>query len=193
MTGQIFASAAPDPLPEEGDQTSGIRILPPPPSPPHPPPLIHHSPVPKSSPPIIEGLYYTSSTIVSVPSFELGPPTPSTASECVPPGTKVGGQHWSAGKGMGGPNSDDWRESLALCVLCASPRILFPFSILIVCIFPTLLQFIAALPPPPHAHRHYFVSFLSIFIFRLAMLYIRANSSPPSPRASRDMHDILII
>jgi hypothetical protein len=28
-----------------------------------------------------------------------------------------GGQHSPAGEGMGGHNSDDWRESLALCLL----------------------------------------------------------------------------
>ncbi len=29
----------------------------------------------------------------------------------------VGEQHSPAGEGVGGPNSDDWRESLALCLL----------------------------------------------------------------------------
>jgi hypothetical protein len=36
----------------------------------------------------------------------------------VPPGTK-GGTLSAAGEGEGGPNSDDWRKSLALCLLCA--------------------------------------------------------------------------
>jgi hypothetical protein len=30
------------------------------------------------------------------------------------------GQHLLAGEGAGGANSGDWRESLALCLLCAS-------------------------------------------------------------------------
>jgi hypothetical protein len=56
---------------------------------------------------------------VSVPSSELGPPSPT--SECVsPPGTKGGGTHSPAGEGEGGPNSDDRRKSLALSLLCES-------------------------------------------------------------------------
>ncbi len=53
----------------------------------------------------------------------MAPTAPSPASECVPPlGPKLGGeQHSLAGEGVGGPNSDDWRESLALRILCASP------------------------------------------------------------------------
>jgi hypothetical protein len=48
-------------------------------------------------------------------------PTPSLASECAPPlGSKGGGARSPAGGGGGGsPNSDDWRKSLALCLLCA--------------------------------------------------------------------------
>ncbi len=46
---------------------------------------------------------------MSVPSFKLAPP---------PPGIKGGGQQSLAGEGAGGANSDDWRESLALCLLC---------------------------------------------------------------------------
>jgi hypothetical protein len=52
-------------------------------------------------------------------------PTLSLKSECAPPpGTKGGGgvEHSPAGEGLGrgagGPNSDDWRKSLALCLLC---------------------------------------------------------------------------
>ncbi len=58
-------------------------------------------------------LYYTR---VSVPSFELATLSPS--SECVLPplGTKGGGgQHLLTGELVRGANSDDWRESLALC------------------------------------------------------------------------------
>ncbi len=54
---------------------------------------------------------------MSVPSFELGPPTPSPVSECVPPELK-GGTHSPVVRGWGRPNSDDWRKSLALCLLC---------------------------------------------------------------------------
>jgi hypothetical protein len=59
----------------------------------------------------IEGLYYTKSTRVSVPSSELAPPAPSPTSECVPPGTKGEGGNthlWARG---GGANSDNWRKS----------------------------------------------------------------------------------
>ncbi len=38
---------------------------------------------------------------------------------CPPPGnSKGGGTHCPAGEGGGGPRSDDWRKSLALCLLC---------------------------------------------------------------------------
>ncbi len=49
-------------------------------------------------------------------------PPPSPASECVPPpGTKGALAHSPVGDGVEGegPNSDDWRKSLALCLLCA--------------------------------------------------------------------------
>jgi hypothetical protein len=55
---------------------------------------------------------------VSVPSSELAPPTPSPASECVPPGTK-GGATLACGLGGRGEPSDDWTQSLAICLLCA--------------------------------------------------------------------------
>jgi hypothetical protein len=46
--------------------------------------------------------------------------TPSLASECAPPpGTKVWGGHTRLQvRGWGSPNSDDWRKSLTLCLLC---------------------------------------------------------------------------
>jgi hypothetical protein len=49
---------------------------------------------------------------MSVPSLELGPPTPSPASEfALPPGSKGGGVHTRLlVRGWGSPNSDDWRE-----------------------------------------------------------------------------------
>ncbi len=59
-------------------------------------------------------------------SSELGPPTPSQASECVsllrPKGREE--QHSHAGEGVGGPNSDDWKESLALVIVY---YVLIPF------------------------------------------------------------------
>jgi hypothetical protein len=65
----------------------------------------------------IEGSYCTQSTRMSVPSSELAPPTPS----CPPLGTN-GGQQSLAGEMAGGADSDDWRESLAICRLCDSVR-----------------------------------------------------------------------
>jgi hypothetical protein len=60
---------------------------------------------------IVEGLSYTR---VSVPSSELGPPTPSLAKlVSFPLELKRGReQHSRAGEGGGGPNSDDWTEIL---------------------------------------------------------------------------------
>ncbi len=47
-------------------------------------------------------------------------PTPSLASECAPsPRTKGRGHTRLRAMGWGSPNSDDWRKSLALCLLCA--------------------------------------------------------------------------
>jgi hypothetical protein len=45
---------------------------------------------------------------------------PSLASECAPPPprTKGWGAHSLRLRGWGSPNSDDWRKSLALCLLC---------------------------------------------------------------------------
>ena len=66
----------------------------------------------------VDGLYYT--LRVSVPSSELGPPTPYTASEVAPPlapRTQVGGDTFASGGGsVGGPNSDEGKESLVLYV-----------------------------------------------------------------------------
>ncbi len=58
-----------------------------------------------------------------VPSSELGlphPPLPqSSVASPPPPGTKGEGEaHSPAGEGVGSPNSDDWRKSLAPCHLC---------------------------------------------------------------------------
>jgi hypothetical protein len=45
---------------------------------------------------------------------------PSLASECAPPSSqnRGGGGYSPAGEGLGDPNSDDLRKSLALCLLC---------------------------------------------------------------------------
>jgi hypothetical protein len=46
-------------------------------------------------------------------------PTPFAAGECsLPPDQRVGGHTRLRLKGWGSPNSDDWRKSLALCLLC---------------------------------------------------------------------------
>ncbi len=53
----------------------------------------------------------------SVSSPELGPPPP-LASKCFPPPGTKGETHSPAGGDVGGgPNSDDWRKSLAFCLL----------------------------------------------------------------------------
>ncbi len=49
-------------------------------------------------------ILYTPSTTVSVPSYELGPPTPSPAIECAPPLKSMGeGTHSLLGEGVGIP------------------------------------------------------------------------------------------
>ncbi len=60
------------------------------------------------------------STRLSVPSSEVGPHTPSPLASVSPPLGPKGGreQHSHAGRGVGGRNSNDWIESLALCMLC---------------------------------------------------------------------------
>ncbi len=47
-------------------------------------------------------------------------PNSSPASECAPPlpDQRVGGRTRLRLRGWGSPNSDDWRKSLALCLLC---------------------------------------------------------------------------
>jgi hypothetical protein len=45
-------------------------------------------------------------------------PTPSPAGECAPHRNQKGGD--TLGE-VGGPNSDDWRKSLALYLLCEDP------------------------------------------------------------------------
>ncbi len=61
---------------------------------------------------------------MSVPSSESGPPTPLSRKQVCPPppGTKRGGHtRLYAGEVMvRGPNSDDWRKSLVLCMYSGS-------------------------------------------------------------------------
>jgi hypothetical protein len=70
----------------------------------------------------LEGLYIIC-TIPRVPysvctSSELAPPLPLPQASVSPLlGTK-GGTTLACGRGAGGANSDDWRESLALCLFC---------------------------------------------------------------------------
>jgi hypothetical protein len=52
------------------------------------------------------------------------PPPLSPASVHLPPEPK-GGAHSPAGKGLGSPYSDDWRKSLALCLLCGAQYSVF--------------------------------------------------------------------
>ncbi len=62
-----------------------------------------------------------------VPSSELGPPPPlPQASEPHP--EPEAGTYSPAGKvvgGGGGPSLDDWRKTLALCLLCGPGKISF--------------------------------------------------------------------
>jgi hypothetical protein len=54
------------------------------------------------------------------PLVDLGLPHPFPASECAPPPLEPKGRGAlsPAGEGWGSPNADDWRKSLALCLLC---------------------------------------------------------------------------
>ncbi len=60
---------------------------------------------------------------MSVPSSELAPPPPLPSGECVsPPQNQRRGKHTRLRvRGWGSPNSDDWRKSLALCLLHVLP------------------------------------------------------------------------
>ncbi len=54
------------------------------------------------------------------PRLNWDPPTPLPQANVLPPGTKGGRVHTRLRvRGWGSPNSDDWRESLVLCLLCA--------------------------------------------------------------------------
>jgi hypothetical protein len=57
---------------------------------------------------------------VSVPSSELGPTLLPLKRVCLPPLDPKGGRSNTPlrARGVGEPNSDDWKESLTLCILC---------------------------------------------------------------------------
>jgi hypothetical protein len=55
------------------------------------------------------------------PFVRIGSPASSPTSECAPPRNQKRGNTGLAGEGSGGASSDDWRGSLALCLLCGSP------------------------------------------------------------------------
>ncbi len=63
------------------------------------------------------------------PSSQLGPPTPSPASECVPPRSQSGRGHTPAGQGMG--KSQFWRLKNASTpsTLCLIPTFVTLFSL----------------------------------------------------------------
>ncbi len=61
------------------------------------------------------------STTVYVPSSELGLSQPLSRQRVCPSLQNREGAHSPAGEGLGESQSDDWRKSLALCLLCAYP------------------------------------------------------------------------
>jgi hypothetical protein len=63
-------------------------------------------------------IVYLQSVRLSVPSSELGQPTPSPTRECCspPPVEPRGETHSLAGEGVGGPNSDEGTATLVLYV-----------------------------------------------------------------------------
>jgi hypothetical protein len=64
-------------------------------------------------------LVYIKSTTVYVPSSELGLSQPLSPWRVCPPARRGGGHTRLRVMGWGSPNSDDWRKSLSLCLLCA--------------------------------------------------------------------------
>ncbi len=72
------------------------------------------------STPRLELLYQSVCRFVRIGSHAPLPPV-----SVLPPWNQRGGQHSLGGEGAGGANSDDWRESPALCSLCV-PRFLHP-------------------------------------------------------------------
>ncbi len=69
---------------------------------------------------IAQSTYIIKSTTVYVPSSELGLSQHlSRQRVCPSPQNRGGGHTRLPLRGWGSPNSDDWRKSLALCLLCA--------------------------------------------------------------------------
>jgi hypothetical protein len=61
---------------------------------------------------------YIKSTTAYVPSSEMGLSQPLSRQRVCPFPQNRGGAHLLRVRGWGSPNSDDWRKSLALCLLC---------------------------------------------------------------------------
>ncbi len=68
---------------------------------------------------------------LSVPSSELGPPIPSPPSESTSTWNRGGGRNTLA-CGWGSPNSDDWRDSLVLCLQYSVPWTWLDTNILVI-------------------------------------------------------------
>ncbi len=64
------------------------------------------------------------------PRWNWDSPTPSPASKCAPPESRGGGGYLHTRlrvRGWGSPNTDDWRESLLLCLLCGSKYLQYSY------------------------------------------------------------------
>ncbi len=92
----------------------GTWLKPPPPSPPRPIPARFRQKEKLSV--YITKYLYMQSTTVYVPSSELELPQPISRKRVCPP--KGGGHTRLRLRGWGSSNSDDWRKSLELCLLC---------------------------------------------------------------------------
>ncbi len=69
-------------------------------------------------------VYVKGTTECMSPRRNWDSPNPSLAGEYAPrsPQNREGGHTRLRVRGWGSPNSDDWRKSLALCLLCDLPR-----------------------------------------------------------------------
>jgi hypothetical protein len=103
-------------------------------------------------------------------------PSPSFASECVPPpGTKGGGAHSPAGKGLGESQFRRLEKGLALCLLCVS--------------------MVHAENPGEDSYFLYF-NFLMLLTYEDSLaplvtqtvLYYRPSPCPPPPRPFSQLH-----
>ncbi len=76
----------------------------------------------QESPPQSTYIYKEYHSVLYVSSSELGRSQPLSHQQasvpCPPESGAGGGAHSPAGEGLGGPNSDDLRKSLALSLLC---------------------------------------------------------------------------